>query len=417
MPGELIIITTAVGLCYAWDAFWNIKLAYTGGEVELSRKRDFESDTDSVGELEIDELLENFDENETFELLDYNDIENVNDFPEVDVPGWFTIEKKDMKWIQKPFTPPKINLNEIEQSDCPDEIQSPLYYFSKYFDDSDFENISFFTNLYAVQKHRNNFKPTNTQEMKKFVSIHLMGVLKFPRTIRANRFCNPPFVSDEIMKNLGRGTTFEISSNVPDINIGLVKWYDNKLIYLCSNIVTSGEVDKVKRWDRKKKEYVYIERPEIVRHYNKTMGGVDKHDQLVSFYRCFIKSKKWTLRMVSHAFDMAVSNSWLEYVEDAKKLKVPKKEIMDLLNFRMRLAEELIYVGKTVTPPSKKKGRPMNTPSPVVKKKLYSETQKMMLVDSRPPTSVQHDSIYSVMLGKLNSTTQLESSSIQHPGC
>lgn len=49
-----------------------------------------------------------------------------------------------MKWVQKPFTPPKINLNEIEQSDYPDEIQSPLYYFSKYFDDSDFKNISFF---------------------------------------------------------------------------------------------------------------------------------------------------------------------------------------------------------------------------------------------------------------------------------
>ncbi|XP_060840869.1 piggyBac transposable element-derived protein 3-like [Rhopalosiphum padi] len=533
----------------------------------ISELSDLESNTDSVGE--IDELLDNFDENEIFELLDYNDIENVNYFPEVDVPGWFTIEKKNMKWEQKPFTPPKINLNEIEQSDCPDEIQSPLYYFSKYFDDSDFENMSFFTNLYGVQKNTNNFKPTNTQEMKEFVAIHLMmGVLKFPRirmywenntrihiiantmnrnrffsirshfhvinnmdiptnnhdkfikvrplydrikkaclklrtekylsvdeqivpfkghlsvkqyirgkpnpwgikifllcgqsgivynillyqgfmpevseesrkifglggavvlylsdhlqcnrhyltmdnfftsinlmytlqkkeiyatgTIRANRFCNPPFVSDKIMKNLGRGTTFEISSNVPDINIGLVKWYDNKPIYLCSNIVTSGEVDKVKRWDRKKKEYVYIERPEIVRHYNKTMGGVDKHDQLVSFYRCFIKSKKWTLRMVSHAFDMAVSNSWLEYVEDAKKLKVPKKEIMDLLNFRMRLAEELIYVGKTVNPPSKKKGRPTNTPSPVAKKKLYSETQKMMLVDSRPTTSVQHDSI------------------------
>lgn len=67
-----------------------------------------------------------------------------------------------MKWTQKSFTPPKINLNEIEQSDCPDEIQSRLYYFSKYFDDSDFENMSFFTNLYAVQKNTNNFNPTNT---------------------------------------------------------------------------------------------------------------------------------------------------------------------------------------------------------------------------------------------------------------
>lgn len=195
------------------------------------------------------------------------------------------------------------------------------------------------------------------------------------------------------MKNLGRGTTFEISSNVPGINIGLVKWYDTKPIYLCSNVMTSGDVDIVKRWDRKKKEYIFIERPEIVRHYNKTMGGVDKHDQLVSFYRCFIKSKKWTLRLVSHAFDMAVSNCWLEYVEDFKNLKIAKKNIMDLLNFRMRLAEELIYVGKTVTPPSKKKGRPTNTPSPVVQKKLYLESQKTKLVDSRPSTSVQHDTV------------------------
>jgi len=117
--------------------------------------------------------------------------------------------------------------------------------------------------------------------------------------------------------------------------------------------------------------------------------------------------------MVSHAFDMAVSNSWLEYVEDAKKLKIPKKKIMDLLNFRMRLAEELIYVGKTVTPPSKKKGRPTNTPSPVVKTKLYSETQKMMLVDSRPPTSVQHDSINHLP----NYDARKESTRCKNTGC
>lgn len=31
--------------------------------------------------------------------------------------------------------------------------------------------------------------------------------------------------------------------------------------------------------------------------------------------------------MVAHAFDMAVSNSWLEYIEDTKKLKVPKRKL------------------------------------------------------------------------------------------
>lgn len=71
----------------------------------ISELSDFESDTYSVGELEIDELLENFDENETFELLDYNDIENVNDFPEVDVPGWFTIEKRYEMGTKTFYTP------------------------------------------------------------------------------------------------------------------------------------------------------------------------------------------------------------------------------------------------------------------------------------------------------------------------
>jgi len=95
-----------------------------------------------------------------------------------------------------------------------------------------------------------------------FISINLFYTLQKKKiyttgTIRPNRFCNPPFLLDKTMKNLGRGTTFEISSNVPDVNIGLVKWYDNKPIYLCSNIITSGDVDVVRRWDRKKK-HLYI---------------------------------------------------------------------------------------------------------------------------------------------------------------
>jgi len=144
----------------------------------ISELSDFESDSDE----EIDELLANFDENENFEMPDFNEFENINDIPEVDVPGWFTVEKKNMKWLQKPFRPPKVSLNETEHSECPDEIQNPIYYFSKYFDDSDFENMSFFTNLYAVQKNTNIFKSTNIQEMKEFIAMHLvMGALKFPR--------------------------------------------------------------------------------------------------------------------------------------------------------------------------------------------------------------------------------------------
>jgi len=214
-----------------------------------------------------------------------------------------------------------------------------------------------------------------------FTSFNLFYTLQTKQiyatgTIRTKRFSNPPFLSDKEMKKMGRGTTFEISSDIPDVNLGLVKWYDNKPINLCSNVVASGKVDMIKRWDRINKKYVYIERPEIVGHYNNTMGGVDKHDQLVSLYRCFIKSKKWTLRMVSHAFEMAVSNSWLEYINDAKQLKIKKKDTLDLLGFRMRLAEELILLGKTVITPSRKVGRPSSRTSSNLQEKSFSPLEK-----------------------------------------
>lgn len=209
---------------------------------------------------------------------------------------------------------------------------------------------------------------------------------------RTNRFCNPPFLSDKDMKKMGRGTLYEISSDMPDVNIGQIKWYDNKPIYLGSNCITSGEVDEVKKWDKKNKKYISFDRPEIIKHYNNTMGGVDKHDQLVSFYRCFIKSKKWTLRMVSHAFDMAVSNSWLEYTNDATCLGILKSKQMDLLSFRLQLTEELIHFEKPMTPSiGKKRGRPSSNTPPVIQKNIFPP--KTLRVDCRPPNSIRHDNI------------------------
>lgn len=107
-------------------------------------------------------------------------------------------------------------------------------------------------------------------------------------TIRVNWFAQPPFLCDKLLRQLGRGTSFEITTDHNNCNIGLLKWYDNKSVHLGSNFVTS-EVDVIRRWCKKEKRYVQIERPEIVRLYNKSMGGMDKMDQMVSYYRIFIR--------------------------------------------------------------------------------------------------------------------------------
>lgn len=192
-----------------------------------------------------------------------------------------------------------------------------------------------------------------------FEQLYNLGIYA-AGTVRPNRFAKPPLLLDKQMAKLGRGATFEIRSDVKNLfSIGLVKWYDNKAVTLGSNFITSGTIDTVQRYDKKKKEYITVERPEIVKLYNSSMGGVDKSDQLISFYRTFIKSKKWTLRLITHAFDLVASNSWLQYKKDATELCLPKKKILDLLHFRLQLADELIRsTRKIVTAKKSKVGRP-----------------------------------------------------------
>lgn len=67
---------------------------------------------------------------------------------------------------------------------------------------------------------------------------------------------------------------------------------------------------------------------EVVHPYNKGMGGVDKMDFLLSTYRSHIWSQKWTLQMLSHAFDLEAANSWLEYKKD--DVILGDKKIIDL---------------------------------------------------------------------------------------
>lgn len=69
-------------------------------------------------------------------------------------------------------------------------------------------------------------------------------------------------------------------------------------------------------------------------------------DKIISLYRTFIRSNKWTLRMNCHVFDVAVANSWLRYKNYVEKLMVSKKNQFDLINFTIDLALDLVNVGK-----------------------------------------------------------------------
>ncbi len=184
----------------------------------------------------------------------------------------------------------------------------------------------------------NYFTTYNLLEILAEKKIHAAG------TARLSRFANPPLKADKEMSKKERGNHDEVQSR--DGKVVLVKWFDNRSVVLASNFVGVGDEDEVQRWNQKEKQYVKVKRPEVVKKYNKAMGGVDKLDQLISLYRIDIRSRKWPLRMISHAFDVAVVNSWLEYRRDNESKGTQPQKIMDLLEFKMNVAEVLVCAGK-----------------------------------------------------------------------
>lgn len=193
-----------------------------------------------------------------------------------------------------------------------------------------------------------------------FPSYKLFEALKFRNiyaagTIRINRFASPKVLNDKELKIAGRGSSSECVSR--DESVIVTRWFDSKPVNLASNFIGIGSKDTVTRNGGK----LTIERPEVVKRYNECMGGVDKMDQLLSYYRISIRAKKWTQRFIMHFVDFALVASWLEYKKDFERGGYPKKEFLDSMHFRQEVAYALNTVQSLPIPfvdSPKSRGRP-----------------------------------------------------------
>lgn len=100
----------------------------------------------------------------------------------------------------------------------------------------------------------------------------------------------------------------------------LTNWFDKHTVVTASNFFGVGKENEVERWDQKKGFFVKIQHPGVVKRYNQGMGGVDKLNQLISLYRTEIRSRR-----ITHPFDLAGVNSWLEYQRDKSLLGVSEQ--------------------------------------------------------------------------------------------
>ena len=127
-------------------------------------------------------------------------------------------------------------------------------------------------------------------------------------TVRANRVRSLPIKPNSELVKQGRGAMDGCTSS--DEKLCLVRWNDNSLVTVLSFAYDwQTNQGQVRRYDKSSKTYVDAVCPSAVLEYNKSMGGVDKLDFLLSLYRIHIKSKKWTLRVIFHFVDLAVVTS------------------------------------------------------------------------------------------------------------
>ncbi|XP_066941424.1 piggyBac transposable element-derived protein 2-like [Macrobrachium rosenbergii] len=174
-------------------------------------------------------------------------------------------------------------------------------------------------------------------------------------TVRLNRVsgCNMP--SDTQMKHLGRGTSVLQVTQMDDVELRVVKWYDNKGVTRLSNFAALEPQRTIQRWNSKEKIYVDIACPSIIMIYNKFMGGVDLLDSLLALYRIGLRSKKWYHKFLWHFLDVMLIQAWLLYIRDFDLSGAPKKDKLPLLKFKLEVSDCLLLKGKV---PGPKRGRP-----------------------------------------------------------
>ena len=180
-----------------------------------------------------------------------------------------------------------------------------------------------------------------------------MGILAVG-TIGRNRLHGCVFKADKELAKAGRGS-YEVKYDAVT-GLTIVKWYDNKAVFLTSSYLGADPVEKCRRWSKQGRKYVEVDRPHIVKVYNKNMGGVDLSDMLMSLYRIAIRPQRWYLRIIYYLIYLSLSNGWLLYRRHLTQMQ--EKKYMSLLNFRAQVADALINVGKPADLTSRKRGRP-----------------------------------------------------------
>ena len=118
----------------------------------------------------------------------------------------------------------------------------------------------------------------------------------------------------------------------------LTVWKDSSAVHIISN-VGNTLIGEVERRSKEAKETGYIQTitcPNNVKLYSSSSRGVDKLDQMISYYNMNIKSRKWYVSIVGHWLEIAMYNSYIIFTKSTQQkisfLKYQQSVIKSLIS-------------------------------------------------------------------------------------
>ena len=157
-------------------------------------------------------------------------------------------------------------------------------------------------------------------------------------TVRVDRR-GIPVTFKKATPNKGDITTYQ------DGNILGLKWKDKRYVSVLSTIHDSSMVSKQRRTRQVAGGVEVVQKPAVIEDYNMYMGGVDKSDQLVTYYGFRRCSKKWWKRAFFHLIELAMVNAYILYC-----CNTPKREQLTHLRFRLAVASSLLCDAQPIPP-------------------------------------------------------------------
>ena len=122
-------------------------------------------------------------------------------------------------------------------------------------------------------------------------------------------------------------------------------WKDSKFVHLLTTMSTTTECSEVSRSVKEKGKWVQkkVQRPAVVKLYNKYMGGVDLADQRVRSYQRSTQCWVWYMKLFFYLVEVAIMDAYI--LEQKKTLNhhppvTSKSRLM--FAFRLELVEKLI---------------------------------------------------------------------------